>query len=152
MDNPVFVDKEDIPMVHQDGDYDNYVTPDTSRVETPFTDATEATSTLRPRQKVKRDEINALYKHLNMTGNLDLIDLDRFRLTKYPKKGVTIFEFYSSNRWFLLTKQTGEFFAPKTLRNRLGGLNTMKKFLGLDEMPPALEKSGKRLQPNLMVN
>ena len=94
----MFVDEEDIPMVHQDGDYDNYVTTDTSRVETPFTDATEATSTLRSRQKVKRDEINALYEHLNMTGNLDLIDLDRFRLTKYPKKGVTIFEFYSSNR------------------------------------------------------
>ena len=81
-------------------------------------------------------------RHLNVTGNPDLIDLDRFRLTKDPKKGVTIFEFYS-DRWVPLTKQTGGFFAPKTLRDRLGGLNTMKNFLGLDETPPALEKSVK---------
>ena len=49
MDNPVF-DEEDIPMVHEEGDYDEYRTSDTSRVdETSFAvpDATEATSTLR---------------------------------------------------------------------------------------------------------
>ena len=66
-------------MVHQDDDYDDYRTPDTSRVdETSFTlpDATEATSTLRLRQKVKRDKINALYRHLNVTRDIDLIDLD----------------------------------------------------------------------------
>ena len=79
MDNRVFIDEEDIPMVHQDDDYDDYRTPDTSRVdETSFTlpDATEATSTLRLRQKVKRDKINALYRHLNVTRDIDLIDLD----------------------------------------------------------------------------
>ena len=79
MDNPTFVNEEDIPMVHQDDDdYDDYNIPDTSRVdETSFTvlDATEPTSILRLRQKVKRDKINALYRHLNVTGNLDLIDL-----------------------------------------------------------------------------
>ena len=54
-----------------------------------------------------------------MTGNPDLIDLDRFRLTTDPKKGAAIFEFYNGNdRWVPLTKQTGEFFTPKTLRNR----------------------------------
>ena len=49
MGNPVFVNEEDIPVVHQDKDYDEYMTPDTSRVdETSFIepDATEATSTL----------------------------------------------------------------------------------------------------------
>ena len=56
---------------------------------------------------------------------------------------VTIFEFYNGPSWVPLTKQTGEFFAPKTLRDRLGGLNTMKKFLGIDKIPPALEKSFK---------
>ena len=103
----MFVDEDTIPMVHQDEDYDDYKTPDTSRVdETSFIkpDATEATSTLRLRQKVKRDKINALYRHLNVTGNLDLIDLDRFRLTKDQKKGVTIFEFYNDDRWVPLTK------------------------------------------------
>ena len=49
MDNPRFVDEETIPLV-QDEDYDNYETPNTSRVcETSFTepDATEATLTLQ---------------------------------------------------------------------------------------------------------
>ena len=78
MDNPKFVDEETIPLV-QDEDYDDYNTPNTSRIDkTSFTvlDTTEATSTLRLRQKVKKDKINALYRHLNATGNPDLIDLD----------------------------------------------------------------------------
>ena len=112
-------------------------------------DVTEATSTLRLRQKVKRHKINALYRHLNVMGNLDLIDLDRFRVTKDSKKGVTAFEFYNGDRWVSLTKQTGEFFAPKSLRDRFGGVKTMKHFLGIDKTPPALEK---RLQQSLRVN
>ena len=61
-------------------------------------------------------------------------------LQRIQKKGVTIFEFYNGDRWVLLTKQTGEFFAPKTLRDRFGGLNAMKNFLGIDTTPPSLEK------------
>ena len=76
-----------------------------------------------------------------MTGYLDLIDLNQFKLTIDPKKGATIFEFYNGVRWVLLTKQTGEFFPPKTLRDRFGGVNTMKIFLGVDKTPPALERS-----------
>ena len=52
MDNPRFIDEEDIPMVHHYEDYDDYRTTDTSRVDgTSFIelDATEATSTLRLR-------------------------------------------------------------------------------------------------------
>ena len=120
MDNPTFVDEEDIPMVHQDDDdYDDYNTPNTSRGdETSFTvpDTTEATSTLRLRQKVKRDKLAALYRHLNVRSNLDLIDLEQFTLTTDPRKGVTVFEFDNSDWWVALTKQTGEFFAAKTLR------------------------------------
>ena len=96
MNNPVFVDEEDAPMVHQDDDYDDYNTPNTSKVdETSFTvpDTTEATSSLRLRQKIKRDKITALYRHLNAIGDIDLIDLDRFRYTTSPKKGVIVFEF-----------------------------------------------------------
>ena len=106
MDNPRFVDEETIPLV-QDEDYDSYGTPNTSRVdETSFTepDTTEATSTLRLKQKLKRDKLAALYRHLNVTGNLDLINLDRFKLTKDQKKGTTIFEFYNGDRWVPLTK------------------------------------------------
>ena len=146
MDNPVFVDEEDIPMVYQDeedDDYDNYNTPNSSKIdETLFMepDTTVAISILRLRQKVKRDKINALYRHLNVTGDIDLIDLDRFRLTKESKKGVTIFEFYNGDRWVPLTKQTGEFFVSKTSGDRFGGVNAMKNFLGIETTPPSLER------------
>ena len=148
MDNPIFVHGENIPMVHDRrnyNDYDDYNTLNASRVdEASFIeyDTTEPTSTLRLRQKVKRDKINALYRHLDVTGNPDLIDLDRFRLTADPKKGAVIFEFYNGNdRWVSLTKQTGEFFATKTLRDKLGRLNAMKIFLGIDKTSPLLERS-----------
>ena len=75
MDNPRFID---IPQV-QDEDYDDYKTPNTSRTdETSFIepDTTEATSTLQLRQKVKRDKITALCRHLNVTGDPDLADID----------------------------------------------------------------------------
>ena len=40
-------------------------------------------------------------------------------------------------------KTNGDFFAPKTFRDRFGGVNTMKSFLGVDKMTPALERSFK---------
>ena len=130
MDNPRLFNEEEVPFL-QDEDYDNYGTPYTSRVdETSFTgpDTTEATSTLWLNQKIKQDKLAALCRHLNVTGNLDLVDLDQFKLTRDPKKGDTIFEFYNGDRWVPLAKQTGGFFAPKTLRNKFGGVNTMKNF------------------------
>ena len=84
MNNPKFIDEETIPLVHQDEDYDDYNTPNTSRIdETSFMepDTTEATSILRLNKKVKRDKLAVLYRHLKVTGNLDLIDLDRFKFT-----------------------------------------------------------------------
>ena len=85
----------------------------------------------------------ALYRHLNVTGNLDLIDLDRFKFMRDPKKGATIFEFYIGDRWVPLTKQTGELLAPRSLRDRFGEVNTIKYFLGVDKTPPSLERSFK---------
>ena len=130
MDNLKFVAEETISLVH-DQDYDNYGTANTSKVhETSFTepDITEATSALQLNKKVKRNKLAALYRHLNVTDNLDLVELDRLNLTTDPKIGFTIFKFYNGDRWIPLTKQTGEFFAPKTLRNRFGRVNTMKNF------------------------
>ena len=46
-----------------------------------------------------------------MAGNLDLTNLDRFKVTTDPKKGATVFEFYNGDKWVSLTKQTGEFFS-----------------------------------------
>ena len=63
-------------------------------------------------------------------------------LQKIQKKGVTIFEFYNDNdKWVPLTKQTGEFFAPKALRQMFNGINIMKSVLSLDETPPLLQRS-----------
>ena len=151
MNNPIFIDDENIPLVHdEDINYDDYDRLNTSRLdETSFTmpgsmeKEKEATSTLWLKQKGKRDELAALYRHLNVTGNLDLINLDRFKLTMDPRKGTTIFEFYNGDKWVPLTKQTGKFLAPKTLRDRFGGVNTMKIFLGVDKTPPAIERSFK---------
>ena len=143
MEKRTFLNEEEIPLINQDEDYDDYRTPDTSRVETSFIDpdTTEVTSTLQLRQKVKWDKLTALYWHLNVTGDIDLINLDQFRLTKDLKKRVTVVEFYKGDRWVHLTKQVGEFFAPKTLMGSFGGVNRMKNFLGIKRTPPAWKRS-----------
>ena len=47
-----------------------------------------------------------------------------------------------NKHWKSLTKKgTGEFLAPKTLREKFGGLNTMKNFIAIDETPSVLERS-----------
>ena len=106
-------------MAHQDEDEDyDYRTQDTNRIgEASFTEPAtrEETLTSRLRQKVKRDKLAGLYKHLNLTGNVNLTSLDQFRFTTDPKKQATIFDFYNSDRWVPLTKQKGEFYAPKTV-------------------------------------
>ena len=80
MDNPRFVEDENILLVRDKHiDYDDYNTPNTSRVdETSFTmsGSPEKETTLRLGQKLKQDKLAALYRHLNVAGNLDLINLD----------------------------------------------------------------------------
>ena len=103
MDNPTFVDEKDIPVVHQDEDYDDdYNTPNTSRIdETSFieSDATKATSTLRLRQKVKRDKTIVLYRRLNVAGNADLIDLDGFMIKRSKTDSTDLLFLDSNNHW-----------------------------------------------------
>ena len=49
-----------------------------------------------------------------------------------------------NNHWQSLTnKRIGEFLAAKTLREKFGGLNIMKRVLSLDETPSTLERSVK---------
>ena len=49
-----------------------------------------------------------------------------------------------NKHWQSLTnKQIGEFLASKRLKEKFGGLNTMKNFLGIDKRPPVLERSFK---------
>ena len=144
MDNPIFVDEEDIPLVHQDDYYydTTYETPNTSRTEDETSFTAEPTSTLW--QKVKQDKINALYRHLNVTGDPGLADLDRFMIKKNTKTGNTDLLFFYNNQWQSLTnKRTGEFLVVRTLREKFGGLNIMKSVLSLDGTPSALERSVK---------
>ena len=78
----MFVDKEDIPMIHQDDeDYDNYRTPGTSRVDETFIEpgTTKATSTLRLTQKLKRDKIVSLYRYMDVTGDPGIHNQEKFK-------------------------------------------------------------------------
>ena len=87
-------------------------------------DNTEATSTIRLRQKLKRDKIVSLYRYLDVTGDPGLADLDRFTIKKSLKAGNVELLFLDGNKhWQSLTnKRTGEFLAPKTLREKSGRL------------------------------
>ena len=143
MENPTLVDEEEIPMFNQDKDYDDYRTPDTSRVgETSFVepDTIEATSRLRLRQRLKRDKIVSLYRYLDATGDPGLADLEPFTIKKNSTAGNIELLFLEGNKhWQSLTnKRTGEFLAPKTLREKFGALNKMKNFLDIDTTPPSL--------------
>ena len=142
MENIEF-DEEDTPLINQDEDYDDYRTPETSRLdETSFTvpDITEATSTLRLRQKLKRDKIVSLYRFLDVTGDPGLADLERF--LKIPKtSSIELLFLDANNQWQSLNNErTGEFLAPKTLKEKLGGLNIVKSVLSLDQTPSALKR------------
>ena len=97
MENLILVHTENIPLVthndedHEednDNDYDDYNEPNARRVDETtrpsFMDKL-ATSTEWLRQKVTRDKLVALYRHLSITLDLGLINLDRFNCTKILK-------------------------------------------------------------------
>ena len=99
MDNLGF--EEDIQMTHQDDDYDDYKIPDTSKIdETSFTvpDTTEVTSTLRLRQKLKRDKIVSVYRYLDVIGDPGLADVDQFIIKKNSKTGNIELLFLDGNK------------------------------------------------------
>ena len=103
MGNPVLVDEENILLV-QNEDYDDCRTSGTSRIdaETSFTEptATEATSTLRLRQKLKRDKIFSLYRYLDVRDDPGLADLDRFTIKKKSKTGnIELLFLNGNNHW-----------------------------------------------------
>lgn len=140
----IFVDNKNIPLVtHQDedrkvdhdDDCDEYNTLNTRVEETTFKNLSSSEKrsipTLQFRQKVKWDNLAAFYRHLNVTGDRDLINLDQFNYVKNTKKGTIILEFYNDDKVVPLTKQTGKIFSPKTLRDRFGGPYEMKNIYAL---------------------
>ena len=78
MEHPIFVDDENMTLTthhHEDIDYDDYNKPNVSKAnerefKSPSITEKETTSILRLGQKTKQDMLAALYRHLNVTGNL----------------------------------------------------------------------------------
>ena len=77
---------------------------------------------------------------MDATGDAGLADLERFTIKKNSRAGNIELLFFKGNKhWQSLTnKWTGGFLAPKTLREKFGGLNTMKNFLDIDTTPRSL--------------
>ena len=145
MDNPTFVHDEDIPLIDDD-DYkeeSRYDTPDSSRIEeTSFTE--QPAVRLRQRNRLLRNYLEDLYKYLNVDGNIDLVDINLFKVEK-SKSGTVEFSFYDGEDWVSLTnKRTGEFLAKTTIRNKFGGENRMKRILSIYDVSFA-----KKLQEQL---
>ena len=143
MDNPAYdvdIDMDDVDIApDDDGDINN--TPNTTRVdeeETPIL----PTSTLGLKQQVLRNKLDSLYHHLGTKGNLDLVNLDRFKMKTNSKTGITDLLWYNGENWVSLTNQrTGELLAVSTLKTKFGGLTPMKNFLNLEQTPPSIDRS-----------
>ena len=133
MDNPAYdvdIEMDDVDIA-QEEDGDVYNTPNTTRVDEEETLITP-TSTLRLKQQVLRNKLNALYHHLGAKGSLDFVNLDWFKMKTNSKTGITDLLWYNGENWVSLTnQQTGEFLAVSTLKTKFGGLTPMKNFLNL---------------------
>ena len=128
-----------------DNDYDNdYETPQGR----PFDDINtssiriEIPTPKRPnsyelKQDLLRSKLSHLYEYLDIEGgNTDLIELDRFRLERNTKTGVSILKFFNGKDWVnLMNQRNGDFLAEKSLKQKFGGLNAMKVILSVDEIP-----------------
>ena len=143
MDNPAYdvdIEMNDADIAAED-DGDVYNTPNTTRVdkeETPLL----PTSTLRLKQQVLRNKLDALYHHLGTKGSLNFVNLERLKMKTNSKKGITDLLWYNGENWVSLTnQQTGEFLAVSTLKTKFGGLSPMKKILNLEQTPPFIDRS-----------
>ena len=74
----------------QYNDYDDYTAPSTTAEPAIFTTLgptdKDLISTLQLRQNVKRDKLAVFYRHLNVTSDLDFINIDWFNYIKIPKQ------------------------------------------------------------------
>ena len=92
--------------------------------------------------ELKRQKIHTLYDFLGVEGNVNLAELDRFRLNRNEKTSNPELKFWNGRDWVSLTnKYTGKFLAENSLIRRMGGSNVMKNMLGLDTDPSQSERS-----------
>ena len=143
MDNPAYdvdIEMDDVDIAPED-DGDVYNTPNTTRVDEEETSITP-TSTLRLKQQVLRNKLDALYHHLDTKGSLDFVNLDRFKMKTNSKTGITDLLWCNGENWVSLTNQrTGEYLAVSTLKTKFGGLTPMNIFLNLEQTPPSIDRS-----------
>ena len=149
MENPTFIDDENIPLINSHEDEDAPYTPMQSEggttEETSFSTPSRETpgSKIIPlSNELKRQKIYTLHQELGITGDVNLAELDRFRLNRNEKTGNAELKFFNGQDWVLLTnKRTGEFLVKTSIERLMGGVNVMKNMLGLDETPSRLERS-----------
>ena len=103
-------------------------------------------------QELKRQKIQSLYRHLGVSVDPNLADLERFRLKTTGSQ--IIFRFMTSNgEWENLTnKRTGKWLADNTLKKILGGHSGMVRHLGLEDIPERFKRqkdAARRLNKSL---
>ena len=153
MENPGYDDgNEDIPHP-EGGDDDDPTDQNPPRLPTGEGGGTSSRTSTAPEgipgskvtrlsEELKRQKIYALHQELGVSGNINLAELDRFRLTRNEKTGKIELEFRKGLDWVSLTnKYTGEFLAKSSLEQRMGGVYAMKHMLGLDRDPLQSERS-----------
>ena len=139
MENPLFVDDEDIPLLERQDDDDIPYTPTGEVGETSFStpsvlEETPGSKVTLLSNELKRQKIQALHDFLGVGGNVNLAELDRFRLNRNENTGNPELKFWNDQDWVLLTnKYTGKCLAESSLLRKMGGPNAMKNRLGLTE-------------------
>ena len=149
MENPTFIDDENIPLINSHEDEDASYTPMQSEGDTTEETSFSTPSRETPGSKIiplsnelKRQKIQALHKELGITGDVNLAELDRFQLNLNEKTRNSELKFFNGQDWILLTnKHTGGFLAEGSLIRKMGGANAMKNMLGLDTTPSQSERS-----------
>ena len=105
MENPTFIDDENIPLINTHEDEDAPYTPMQSEGDTTEETSFSTPSRETPGSKIiplsnelKRQKIYALHQELGVTGNVNLAELDRFRLNRNEKTGNAELKFLNGQR------------------------------------------------------
>ena len=140
---------DDVPEddeILDDPDETYYKTPQ-DRPDINTSSGREVTTPKRPNtyelnQELLRTKLSQLYKYLHIEGgDINLIDLDRFKLERNTKTGVSMLQFKKikfngKEEWMDLNdKRTGKFLTENSLKNKFGGLDAMKAILSVNEIP-----------------
>ena len=153
MENPGYYGNEDIPDPREPNDDSNdpnkHMPPigkgggTSSRIPT-ILEEIPGSKVTRLSVELKRQKIYALHQELGVTGDVNLAELYRFRLSRNEKTGKIELEFRKGLDWVSLTnKLDGKFLTKSSLERKMGGAYAMKHMLGLDRDPLQSERAKK---------